>query len=125
MFIFRSHFGPELLIVVLTMSEEDNRERISRRHGGNEEVVRSLMGIGKKLYDPVAEDEEGVVSIEIGKAATKEENVNMILDTCHAYYCQQGADRAPLKIQDGHYRIELQTNLRKDFQVREKAPTRH
>ena len=105
------------------MAEEDNRERISSRHGGNEEVVTSLMGIGQKLYEPVTEDEEGVVSIEIGKAATKEENVNMILDTCHAYYSKQGADSAPLKIQDGHYRIELQTNLRKNFRVTEKAPT--
>ena len=67
------------------MAEEDNRERISSRHGGNEEVVTSLMGIGQKLYEPVTEDEEGVVSIEIGKAATKEENVSMILDKCHAY----------------------------------------
>ena len=105
------------------MAEEDNRERISSRHGGNEEVVTSLMGIGQKLYEPVTEDEEGVVSIEIGKAATKEENVNMILDTCHAYYSKQGTNSAPLKIQDGHYRIELQTNLRKNFRVTEKAPT--
>ena len=42
-YIPRSFLGPELLIIVLTMTEENTRKRIEKRHRGSQQAVELLM----------------------------------------------------------------------------------
>ena len=39
---YRAELGPDLIIVVLSMSKEDRRERVLRRHQGNVDIADKL-----------------------------------------------------------------------------------
>ena len=41
--LIRAHLGPDLVFVALSMEEEEQRQRITARHDGQQTVVKTLM----------------------------------------------------------------------------------
>ena len=70
-----------MLIVVLTMAKENIKERIRNRTAGNEKYVKVLIELGDQIFQPVENDEERVVTVEINESMTKENVVDAILST--------------------------------------------
>ena len=82
---FRHHIRKELdrdvIFVVLNMSKEDQMVRLMKRHG---EAGASKIDLLTKMYDlfePVAEDEENTISIQVTNDMSREEVVQKILDS--------------------------------------------
>ena len=42
-YVTRTFLGPDLIIIVLTMTEENTKKRIEKRHRGNQQAVDVLM----------------------------------------------------------------------------------
>ena len=77
------------MIVVLTLAEEATKARLLRRHGDSLEAVEAMMGAGlEDIYQlqPVGEEEQRVVSVEVGETMTEEEVVRLILETCNTFF---------------------------------------
>ena len=77
------------MIVVLTLAEEATKARLLRRHGDRVEAVEAMAGAGlEDIYQlqPVGEEEQRVVSVEVGETMTEEEVVRLILETCNTFF---------------------------------------
>ena len=46
---FREILGPDLVFIILDMSQEDRRKRVLKRHDGSEGAA-DLMDVGRKNY---------------------------------------------------------------------------
>ena len=80
---FRDYIKKELgfgaIFVVLNMSKEDQKDRLSKRHVGDQSAVNWL----SKMYDvfkPAEKDEEQAINIQITNNMSREEVVQKILD---------------------------------------------
>ena len=77
------------MIVVLTLAEEATKARLLRRHGDRVEAVEAMAGAGlEDIYQlqPLGEEEQRVVSVEVGETMTEEEVVRLILETCNTFF---------------------------------------
>ena len=77
------------MIVVLTLAEEATKARLLRRHGDRQEAVEAMAGAGlEDIYhlQPVGEEEQRVVSVEVGETMTEEEVVRVIMETCNTFF---------------------------------------
>jgi len=79
--IIRSFLGPELIIIVLTMTEENTRKRIEKRHRGSQQAVDLLMKF-RKICQPAEDDEEGVINIEVDSNMSEDDVIEIILSKC-------------------------------------------
>ena len=73
----RSWLGKDLVIVILTMSSADRRERILQRHEGSTEAA-DIMDTFEKIMEPLAEDEPNTIEVKVSASMTREEVVEMI-----------------------------------------------
>ena len=77
------------MIVVLTLAEEATKARLLRRHGDSLEAVEAMAGVGlEDIYhlQPLGEEEQRVVSVEVGETMTEEEVVRLIMETCNTFF---------------------------------------
>ena len=75
--------------MVLTLSEEATKARLLRRHGDRVEAVEAMVGAGlEDIYQlqPLGEEEQRVVSVEVGETMTEEEVVRVIMETCNTFF---------------------------------------
>ena len=75
----REWLGPDLVIVILTMSSEDRRERILLRHEGSTEAA-DMMDAFERIMEPVGENEPNTIEVKVTSAMTREEVVAKILE---------------------------------------------
>ena len=73
----REWLGQDLIIVILTMSSEDRRERILLRHEGSTEAA-DMMDFFEKIMEPIGEDEPNTIEVKVNSAMTREEVVAKI-----------------------------------------------
>ena len=77
------------MIVVLTLAEEATKARLLRQHGDSLEAVEAMAGVGlEDIYhlQPLGEEEQRVVSVEVGETMTEEEVVRVIMETCNTFF---------------------------------------
>jgi len=73
----RTWLGQDLVIVILTMSSEDRRDRILLRHEGSTEAA-DMMDAFERIMEPVREDEPNTIEVKVTSAMTREEVVALI-----------------------------------------------
>ena len=73
----REWLGKDLVIVILTMSSEDRRERILLRHEGSTEAA-DMMDTFERIMEPVGENEPNTIEVKVNSAMTREEVVATI-----------------------------------------------
>merc|ERR1711936_1274937 len=74
--LIRSKLGPDLVFVFLNMDAEDVRDRVLKRHHGDEEAADMLMT--NDFSEAANEDEENTVSVTVTKDMNREDVVNKI-----------------------------------------------
>jgi len=74
----REVLGPELIIVVLTMSSADRRERILSRHKGNLKAA-DLFDTFEKLMEGVQENEPNTFEFKVDSGMTRDEVVDQVI----------------------------------------------
>ena len=94
-FIIRKLLGPDLIIVILTMSEKNIERRLRDRHQKDGKFVDMLMVqiskevlwpniyfqlIGKRI-EKISTEEENVVTVEIEEGRTKYEVMDLVLQS--------------------------------------------
>merc|ERR1719213_1522462 len=65
----RKVLGPDLIIVCLTMSDSDRRERVLGRHEGDVNAADMMDHFGS-LMEPAGDDEENTVVLTVTSAMT-------------------------------------------------------
>jgi len=75
----RTQLGPELIFVILHMSQEEQSARAKGRHGDMEEVGEFLSKM-HDLYEPAGEDEPKTVEITITQEMSREDVCQIIMD---------------------------------------------
>jgi len=75
----RQQLGPELQVVVLDMSLEEQVARITTRHQGDATAVEMMKNC-YKLCEPVGEDEEGAVDVKVDPDMSAEDVLNIVLE---------------------------------------------
>jgi len=73
----RRWLGGDLVIVILTMSSEDRRERILQRHEGSTDAA-DLMDTFEKIMEPIGEGEENTIQVNVTASMTREDVVERI-----------------------------------------------
>ena len=73
----RRWLGEDLVIVIMTMSSADRRERILQRHAGSTQAA-DMMDAFEKIMEPLGEDEPNTVEVKVGASMTREEVVELI-----------------------------------------------
>jgi len=76
--IMRATLGPELTLVCLEMSNQERQQRIISRHGGESEVTE-MVDVVERSSEPIYEDEENVIVIQVLSAMSKQDVVEEIL----------------------------------------------
>ena len=73
--------GPECVFIVLNLSKECQKKRVTERHGedANEEFMNMLINFAK-MYEPAGEDEENAYNVEITEDMNREDVIQKILD---------------------------------------------
>jgi len=79
--IIRTFLGPDLIIIVLTMTEENTKKRIEKRHRGSQQAVELLMKF-QRICQPAEDNEEGVINIEVDDSMSEEDVMELILSKC-------------------------------------------
>ena len=74
----RNLLGPKLIFVVLTMTREDQENRIKARHGDAPRVVEKLVKM-YDLYEPAGEDEPNTINCVITKDMTRDDVTDKII----------------------------------------------
>merc|ERR1719193_1497236 len=93
----RGELGPELEIVVLSMTLEEQKARIRGRHEGNEDAV-GLMEVFFDMCKPAGEDEPRTMGLTVTPEMTPHDVVAQILGQ------DQKANNTPWR--DGNYKAE-------------------
>jgi len=75
----RDWLGPDLIIIVLTMSSTDRRERVLARHGDDVNAA-DLMDQFEKIMEPVQEDEPNTIELKVDSVMTRDEVVVKIFE---------------------------------------------
>jgi len=83
----RSKFGNELVIVDLSMTMANLRERLNKRHEVKD-LVDYLMDFSKG-YNPVEENEENALKVEIDLSLNKIEVIEMIKNVCFLHFSKK------------------------------------
>jgi len=73
----RGLMGPDLIFVVLNMSKDCMRERLTARHG---ETLGEGFENMYRVYEPAGEDEPNAHNVTIEKGMSKEDVINKVLD---------------------------------------------
>jgi len=84
--VVRDLLGPDLIIVVLTMSSADRRERILERHHGDEHSANVLDQFDK-VMEGVRENEPNTIELRVGSTMTKDEVVAEIMQKVEQLKC--------------------------------------
>ena len=72
----RSHMGPELVFIVLNMTQECQKERLKQRHG---DTVGDAMINMFKMYEPAKEGEKNTFNVTIDQGMSKEDVMEEVL----------------------------------------------
>ena len=77
----RKILGPECTFIVLNMSRECQKKRVTERHGedANEDFMNMLIKFAA-MYEPAGEDEENAYNVEITEDMSREDVIQKILD---------------------------------------------
>ena len=77
----RKILGPECMFIVLNMSRECQKKRVTERHGedANEDFMNMLIKFAA-MYEPAGEDEENAYNVEITEDMSREDVIQKILD---------------------------------------------
>ena len=100
---YRTLLGPDLIIIVLTMSSVDRRERILERHQGNVQTadmfdVRGLLSFSilvtftffqhfEKIMEGVQENEPNTIELKVDSAMTRDQVVAEIMHKVEELNC--------------------------------------
>jgi len=87
-----SKFGNESVILDLSMTKDDLRERLNKRHEVKD-VVEWLMDLSK-YYNPVEEDEENVLKVEIDSSMNKADVIDKIKNVCFQHFSKKHFDNS-------------------------------
>jgi len=97
----RAELGPDLVFVVLNMKKEDQKKRITARHGesdGDNEFFNAMLEKAYDLYKPATADEPNAIDIEVTADMTREDVVEQILKKI-----QKEERNGETPWADGHY----------------------
>ena len=77
----RKILGPECTFIVLNMSRECQKKRVTERRGedANEDFMNMLIKFAA-MYEPAGEDEENAYNVEITEDMSREDVIQKILD---------------------------------------------
>ena len=70
---------PEIVFILLTMTEECQKKRLAARHGEKLEGMDFLFKLSDE-FEPLGEDEENAFNITITDEMTKEDVLNKALE---------------------------------------------
>jgi len=73
----REVLGPDLIIVSLSLSNTDRRERILERHQGDETTANRMDQL-ERIMDPIEEDEPNTIVLDVTRFMTREEVVENV-----------------------------------------------
>ena len=80
----RDHIKKELdhdvIFVVLNMSKEDQMQRIKQRHGEGQESINEWLFKLYDLYEPLGDDEENAIGVDVTSDMSRDDVVQKILD---------------------------------------------
>jgi len=88
----KSKFGNESVIVDLSMTKADLRERCNNRNGVKD-LIDWLMDVSK-LENPVEEDEENVLKVEIDSNMNKTDVIKKINNVCLLHFSKKKFDNS-------------------------------
>ncbi len=77
--ILRQELGPDLYFIVLNMTKECQKKRITGRHGENSPVI-DMMLKWFELYEPGGEDEPRTINVSITEDMTRDDVLNKVLE---------------------------------------------
>ena len=75
----KKQLGPKAVFILLSMSKEDQIDRLNKRHG-NEKSATDWLGKMYDIFEPATEDEERAINIQVTKSMSREDVVQMIID---------------------------------------------
>jgi len=84
--LMRELLGPDLIIIVLTMSSADRRQRIVERHHGDEHSA-DVLDQCEKIMEGVKENEPNTIEMNVGSSMTKDEVVAEIMQRIEQLRC--------------------------------------
>ena len=70
--------GPDLVFVVINMTQECQKERLKERHG---ESVGDLMEKMFNLYEPTGEDEENAFNVTVDTGMSRQDVLKQVTKT--------------------------------------------
>ena len=80
--LLRKLMGPELVFIVLNLTEECQQARILARHPGKEqEAFQKLLKSLFAAYEPAGEDEPNAYNVSIDQNMTKDDVMNAVIKT--------------------------------------------
>ena len=74
----RKVLGDELVIVDLTMSKEERRERVLARHSGDSSSA-DISSLIASIMEPIEESERNAIEVKVTSAMSRDEVVEEIL----------------------------------------------
>lgn len=80
--LLKKLMGPELVFIVLNLTEESQQARILARHPGKEqEAFQKLLKSLFAAYEPAGEDEPNAYNVSIDQNMTKDDVMNAVIKT--------------------------------------------
>lgn len=79
--LIREILGPDLVFVILNMSDDCMHQRLRKRHG--EKEAAGMIEFVKKfasLYEPAGEDEENAINIDVTEDLDKDDVIAKVLE---------------------------------------------
>ena len=75
----RQIIGPDLIFIVLGMTEECMRKRLMKRHQGQVQLVDAIVEVNK-LYEDVGDDEQNAYRIIVDESMSREDVIDKTLE---------------------------------------------
>ena len=84
--LLRKLMGPDLVFIVLNLTEECQQARILARHPGKEqEAFQKLLKSMFAAYEPAGEDEPNAYNVSIDQNMSKDDVMNVVIETIKNY----------------------------------------
>ena len=80
----REQLGPDLIFIVLSMTKEDQLERVKARHGDNNFFV-DFLAKTYSLFEPATRDEENSINLTVTNDMSRQDVIEKILEAVKQY----------------------------------------
>jgi len=75
----RTKLGPDFIFVLLEMDLDTTKERLRKRHHGDEQAVEMLAALNEKC-DPAGDGEENVVTVKVTKEMSPQDVIKKTME---------------------------------------------